>query len=81
MFIVLDVQKDSAETIRTYVRGNKSAALNLYHKLLAVAATSSFLEHTIILIGNNGGYVQHETYYHDGNGNIIRPVLDEGGQE
>ena len=67
MFVVIEIQKngDVATPITTLFT-NKEAAYSQYHTILAAAAISSVQEHSAILVSEEGNYVLHEKFIHNG---------------
>lgn len=67
MFIVVEIQKngETASPITTLFT-DKEAAYSQYHTILAAAAISSVPEHSAILISEEGNYMLHEKFIHNG---------------
>ena len=67
MFVVIEIQKngENASPITTLF-DNKEAAYSEYHMILAAAAISNIQEHSAILVSEEGNYILHEKFTHDG---------------
>ena len=67
MFAVIEIQKngENASPITTLYT-DKEAAYNKYHTILAAAAISEVQEHSAILVSEEGSYVLHEKFTHNG---------------
>ena len=67
MFAVIEIQKngDTATPITTLF-SDKNAAYSKYNQVLAAAAISQVPEHSAILISEEGSYMFHEKYIHEG---------------
>ena len=67
MFVVTEIQKngENASPITTLYT-DKEAAYNKYHTILAAAAISEIPEHSAILVSEEGSYVLHEKFTHNG---------------
>ena len=67
MLAIVEIQKngDSASNI-TELYTDTAQAKSRYHELLSIAAVSSVPEHSIILVSEEGNYMFHEKYVHDG---------------
>ena len=67
MFAVLEIQKNGASaTPITTLFTNKDQAYSQYHQVLAAAAISQVPEHSAILISEEGSYMFHEKFIHEG---------------
>ena len=67
MFAVIEIQKSGATaTPITTLFTNKDEAYSNYHQVLASASTSHVPEHSAILISEEGNYMLHEKYVHEG---------------
>ena len=67
MFAVIEIQKNGATaTPITTLYGDKGEAYNKYHTVLAAAAVSTVQEHSAILISEEGCYMFHEKFVHEG---------------
>lgn len=67
MFIIIEIQKngDTATPITTLF-DSKDAAYNKYHQILAAASISNVEEHSAILVSEEGNYIFHEKFTHNG---------------
>ena len=67
MFVVTEIQKngENASPI-TNLYTDKEAAYSKYHTILAAAAISEVPEHSAILVSEEGRYVLHEKFTHNG---------------
>lgn len=67
MKAVIEIQK-SGETATPLVQlfENDAQAKSRYHELLSIAAVSSVPEHSVILVSEEGNYMFHEKYIHEG---------------
>lgn len=67
MFAVIEIQKngDAASPITTLFT-DKDQAHSKYHQVLAAAAISQVPEHSAILISEEGNYMFHEKFIHEG---------------
>lgn len=67
MKAVIEIQK-SGETATPLVQlfDNDAHAKSRYHELLSIAAVSSVPEHSVILVSEEGNYMFHEKYIHEG---------------
>ena len=67
MFVVIEIQKNGEDaTPITTLFTSKEAAYSKYHTVLAQAATSTIEEHSAILISEEGSYMFHEKFTHEG---------------
>lgn len=67
MFAVIEIQKNGATaTPITTLFDNKDEAYNRYHSILAAAAVSEVEEHSAILVSEEGSYMFHEKFIHEG---------------
>lgn len=67
MFAVIEIQKNGATaTPITTLFDNKDEAYNRYHSILAAAAVSTVQEHSAILVSEEGNYMFHEKFVHEG---------------
>ena len=67
MFAVIEIQKNGATTTPiTTLFTDKDAAFSQYHAVLAAAATSEVEEHSAILVSEEGNYMFHEKFIHEG---------------
>ena len=67
MFAIIEIQKngENASPIITLYT-DKEAAYSKYHTILAAAAISEIQEHSAILVSEEGNYVLHEKFIHNG---------------
>lgn len=67
MKAVIEIQK-SGDTATPLVQlfENDAQAKSRYHELLSIAAVSSVPEHSVILVSEEGNYMFHEKYVHEG---------------
>ena len=67
MKAVIEIQK-SGETATPLVQlfDDDAQAKSRYHELLSIAAVSSVPEHSVILVSEEGNYMFHEKYIHEG---------------
>lgn len=67
MKAVIEIQK-SGETATPLVQlfEDDAQAKSRYHELLSIAAVSSVPEHSAILVSEEGNYMFHEKYVHEG---------------
>lgn len=67
MKAVIEIQK-SGETATPLVQlfEDDAQAKSRYHELLSIAAASSVPEHSAILVSEEGNYMFHEKYVHEG---------------
>ena len=67
MFIVLEIQDDGNGTIGTIVnkKATRDEADSTYHTILAAASISNVPIHSAVMLTSDGGYVCHETHYHN----------------
>lgn len=67
MFAVIEIQKNGATAAPiTTLFDNKDDAYNRYHSILAAAAVSEVEEHSAILVSEEGNYMFHEKFVHEG---------------
>jgi hypothetical protein len=67
MLAVIEIQKDGqTATPNTQLFTDTAQAKARYHELLSVAAVSSVPEHSVILVSEEGNYMFHEKYVHEG---------------
>lgn len=67
MFAVIEIQKDgetASPLTELYI--SPAQAKSRYHELLSYAAVSSVPEHSVILVSEEGNYMFHEKYIHEG---------------
>lgn len=67
MKAVIEIQK-SGDTATPLVQlfTDDAQAKSRYHELLSIAAVSSVPEHSVILVSEEGNYMFHEKYTHEG---------------
>lgn len=67
MKAVIEIQK-SGDTATPLVQlfENDAQAKSRYHELLSIAAVSDVPEHSVILVSEEGNYMFHEKYVHEG---------------
>lgn len=69
MFAVIEIQKNGATaTPITNLYADKGEAYSRYHSILASAATSNVEEHSAILVSEEGGYLLHDKFIHESEG-------------
>lgn len=67
MFAVIEIQKNGATaTPITNLYESKGEAYNKYHTVLAAASVSDVPEHSAILVSEEGSYLFHEKFIHEG---------------
>ena len=67
MFAVIEIQKiGSTATPITNVYEDKNEAYSKYHQVLAAAAVSQVEEHSAILVSEEGNYMLHDKFIHEG---------------
>lgn len=67
MFAVVEIQKNGEiATPITTLFSDKDAAYSQYHTILAAAAISEVQEHSAILLSEEGSYMLHEKFTHNG---------------
>lgn len=67
MKVVIEIQK-SGDTATPLVQlfTDDAQAKSRYHELLSIAAVSDVPEHSVILVSEEGNYMFHEKYTHEG---------------
>lgn len=67
MKAVIEIQK-SGDTATPLVQlfNDDAQAKSRYHELLSIAAVSDVPEHSVILVSEEGNYMFHEKYVHEG---------------
>lgn len=67
MKAVIEIQK-SGDTATPLVQlfTDDAQAKSRYHELLSIAAVSDVPEHSVILVSEEGNYMFHEKYTHEG---------------
>lgn len=66
MFLVMEIQKSSSVSNLVYSYETRNEAENKYHTILASAAVSNVPRHSAILLTDEGEYVKHECFVHEG---------------
>lgn len=67
MFAVIEIQKDGATaTPITTLFTDKDQAYSKYHQVLAAASVSDVPEHSAILVSEEGSYMMHDKFIHEG---------------
>lgn len=67
MKAVIEIQKSgSTATPLVQLFTDDAQAKSVYHQLLATAAVSDVPEHSVILVSEEGNYMFHEKYVHEG---------------
>ena len=67
MFAVIEIQKSGVTaTPITTLFTDKNQAHSRYHQVLAAAAVSQVPEHSAILVSEEGNYMFHEKFIHEG---------------
>lgn len=66
MFIIIEIQNDGTNvgTIVTK-KDTRDEADATYHTILAAASVSNVAIHSAVMLTGDGGYVCHETHYHN----------------
>lgn len=66
MYFVLEIQiTEEAGSILSYSYDNQPDAEAKYHQILSIAATSSVLKHSAVLMAENGITLKKESYFHE----------------
>ena len=67
MFAVIEIQKNgSTATPITTLFTDKDEAYSKYHQVLAAASVSDVPEHSAILVSEEGSYMLHDKFIHEG---------------
>lgn len=67
MLAVIEIQKNGqTATPLTTLFEDASLAKSAYHTALAAAAVSQAEEHSVILVSEEGSYMFHEKFIHEG---------------
>lgn len=67
MFAVIEIQKNGeTATPITTLFSDKDEAYSKYHQILASASISQVQEHSAILLSEEGSYMLHEKFVHEG---------------
>ncbi len=67
MFAVIEIQKNGATaTPITTLFTDKDQAYSKYHQVLAAASVSDVPEHSAILVSEEGSYMMHDKFIHEG---------------
>lgn len=67
MLAVIEIQKNGATaTPLTTLFTDKEQAYSKYHQVLAAASVSDVPEHSAILVSEEGNYMFHEKFIHEG---------------
>lgn len=67
MFAVIEIQKNGATaTPITTLFTDKDQAYSKYHQVLAAASVSDVPEHSAILVSEEGSYMLHDKFIHEG---------------
>lgn len=67
MFAVIEIQKNGATaTPITTLFTDKEQAYSKYHQVLASASVSDVSEHSAILVSEEGSYMFHDKFIHEG---------------
>ena len=67
MKAVIEIQKSgSTATPLVQLFEDDALAKSKYHELLSIAAVSDVPEHSVILVSEEGNYMFHEKYTHEG---------------
>ena len=67
MLAVIEIQKSgSTATPITQLFTDTAQAKARYHEILSIAAVSSVPEHSVILVSEEGNFMFHEKYVHEG---------------
>lgn len=65
MYFVLEIQIGETGSILPYAFDNQAEAEAKYHQILSIAATSSVLKHSAVLMAENGVTLKQESYFHE----------------
>ena len=78
MYIVMEIQKQSEESIATIVDSftDLNMAENKYHTILAAAAVSEVPMHSAVMLLDDGLEMKHEIYQHPAFSEIV-PTAEE----
>ena len=72
------VAQDGTYTVSTYKKDNRDDAEKAFHSILSVAATSTALIHSAVILNPEGQLLKSECYKHD----PVEPEpVAEGGEE
>lgn len=64
--VIVEIQNHGSTTGCLHlVEEDRNEAESIYHTKLAVAAKSSVLHHSVVLLDDFGNRVKSETYHHD----------------
>lgn len=67
MLAVIEIQKNGdVATPLVQLYSDTAQAKSRYHELLSVAAVSDVPEHSVILVSEEGNFMFHEKYIHEG---------------
>ncbi len=67
MFAGKEIQKNGeTATPITYLYEDKGEAYSRYHNILAAASVSDVPEHSAILVSEEGSYMLHDKFIHEG---------------
>jgi hypothetical protein len=67
MLAVIEIQKNGdVATPLVQLYSDTAQAKSRYHELLSIAAVSEVPEHSVILVSEEGNYMFHEKYVHEG---------------
>lgn len=65
MYFVLEIQINETSSILPFAFNNQAEAEAKYHQILSIAATSSVLKHSAVLMAENGVTIKQESYFHE----------------
>ena len=65
MYFVLEIQINETGSILPFDFNNQAEAEAKYHQILSIAATSSVLKHSAVLMAENGVTIKQESYFHE----------------
>ena len=65
MYFVLEIQINETGSILPFTFNNQAEAEAKYHQILSIAATSSVLKHSAVLMAENGVTIKQESYFHE----------------
>ena len=65
MFIVMEIQKSSTVSTIVNTYETRNQAEQKYHTVLAYAAVSEVLQHSAVMLNDDGGFIKSETFEHE----------------
>jgi len=66
MFIVIEIQNGASTSTIVNTYSTRNEAENHYHTVLAYAAISSVPKHSAVMLTEDGDYIKHECFEHEG---------------